>query len=265
MATEKTSYWDGVARAWRTHQHSLWRKHTDAINIKLFARWLPATQIARLLKTDLFDEAHGEGLLPMLILRSRSVIAIDVSAVTLCTASARNPGLQAIGADVLQLPFASDYFDVIVSNSTLDHFETQADIVKSLQELRRILKSGGQLLITLDNLANPVVGLRNVLPFRILFRLGLVPYYVGASLTPRELRHILQEVGFEVLEVQAVMHCPRIFAVAIARILSKYAGTKTQQIFLGILLSFEGLSVLPTRFLTGNFVAVKAMKKTGSA
>jgi ubiquinone/menaquinone biosynthesis C-methylase UbiE len=196
----------------------------------------------------------------LLTSRARNVIGIDVSVLTLRAANTRHCSLQAIGADVRHLPFATGYFDVIISNSTLDHFETQDDIIKSIEELHRVLKRGGHLLITLDNLANPIIGLRNILPFPLLSRLGLVPYYVGASLGPYRLRRILRDVGFEIIQVQAVMHCPRIFAVIIARFLAKYTGDKTHKKFLRILLAFERLGIFPTRFLTGNFIAVKAMK-----
>ncbi len=258
-----TNYWDGIAVIWgKTPLQTLWRMHSDAVNMRLFARWLPTMTPVRLLKTDLFDEAYSDGLYPLLASRAKTVIGIDVAVLTLGAATARHPGLQAVGADVRLLPFVTGNFDVIVSNSTLDHFATQDDITRSIHELHRVLKKGGHLLITLDNLANPVIGLRNMLPFSLLSSLGLLPYYMGTSCRPQQLRRILQDVGFEILEVQAVMHCPRIFAVAIARILSKYAGAGTQKKFLRILMSFERLAVLPTRFLSGNFVAVKAMKIT---
>jgi hypothetical protein len=125
--------------------------------------------------------------------------------------------------------------------------------------LNRALASGGQLLITMDNLANPVVWLRNALPFRWLNAVGLVPYYVGATGGPRRLRGYLQQAGFEVLETTAILHCPRVLAIVLAR----YAeGRKqTQRLFLRFLLAFERLERWPTRYLTGYFVAIRAVKR----
>ena len=137
---------------------------------------------------------------------------------------------------------------------------TQHEIMVSLHEIHRVLKIGGRLIITLDNLANPVIALRSILPFSLLNRLGLVPYYVGATLSPSHLCRILEKSGFKVAEIDAVMHCPRVLAVAMASILQKYAGAKTQKRFLRALTAFEHLSRFPTRFLTGYFVAVKAIK-----
>ncbi|MBI3797384.1 MAG: methyltransferase domain-containing protein, partial [Deltaproteobacteria bacterium] len=158
-------------------------------------------------------------------------------------------------------PFADGAFDAIVSTSTLDHFHSHAEVIASLQEFRRVLRPTGQLFLTLDNLANPIIKLRNALPFRWLHRLGLVPYYVGVTYGPRRLREVLQQVGFEVLEVGAVMHCPRVFAVVIARLLERHTGQESQRRFLRFLLAFEHLAYWPTRFLTGHFVAVRATKR----
>src|SRR5574341_1753589 len=105
------------------------------------------------------------------------VFGIDLSLLTVRAAKLRHHGLKATGADVRHLPFADGVFDVIVSNSTLDHFESSDEIISSLQELHRVLRTGGQLLLTLDNLANPLISLRNVLPFGLLNRLNIVPYY----------------------------------------------------------------------------------------
>jgi SAM-dependent methyltransferase len=163
-------------------------------------------------------------------------------------------------AVVRRLPFADGTFDVIVSNSTLDHFQTFDDITVSLRELHRVLQHRGELLLSLENPANVVVALRNALPFRPLNRLNIVPYYVGATYGPRRLRRILRRLGFEVRDVTAVMHCPRVIAVVIARILERHGAPETQRRFLHLLIAFESLERWPTRFLSGYFVAVKAIK-----
>jgi SAM-dependent methyltransferase len=176
-------------------------------------------------------------------------------------AKGRYSDLQTIGADVRHLPFANGTFDGIVSNSTLDHFESLDDLSVSLQEIFRVLRPGGQIILTLDNLSNPIILLRNWLPFRLLKRIKIVPYYVGVTLGANRLEYLLKETGFEVLEVDAIMHCPRVLAVTIARWVEKHTSIRTQKSFLRLLMAFEGLSCLPTRFLTGYFVAVKATKR----
>jgi SAM-dependent methyltransferase len=260
--SRKTGYWSEVCEVYQEGQSpELWRNHSDEVNVAVFARWLSADRVQRLLKTDLFDEAVGAGLYPMLASRTRIAFGIDLSLRTLRKAVSRYPKLHSVSADVRHLPFAARAFDVVVSNSTLDHFATRSEIVASLQELRRVLQARGELLLTLDNLANPIVSLRNALPFRLLSRLGIVPYYVGATLGPGRLRQLLEEIGFEVRQMEAIMHCPRFLAVALARVLRRCANSKIRRGFLGTLMAFERLSNLSTRFLTGYFVAIKAIRR----
>lgn len=239
----------------------LWRHHSDKINTALLRRWLPAKRIDLLLKTDLFDEAITEGLHSILTLHAKRLIGMDLSLSVIREARLRYPHLRAVETDVRGLPFPDDTFDGIVSNSTLDHFESFDDLVASLKELYRVLQPGAQMILTLDNLANPIILLRNWLPFRLLKRLKIVPYYVGVTLGPHRLQHLLVEIGFKVLEVDAIMHCPRVLAVTIARWVEKHTSLKTQKSFLRLLMAFEGISHLPTRFLTGYFIAVKVMRR----
>jgi hypothetical protein len=113
----------------------------------------------------------------------------------------------------------------------------------------------------MDNLANPSIALRNTLPFQLLHRMGIVPYYIGATFGPHRLCHKLRQVGFDVIENTAVMHCPRVFAVAMTRVLERYGSVKAQRRLLHYLMIFERLARWPTRFLTGYFLAVKAIKR----
>ena len=238
----------------------LWRAHSDSVNKGLLTRWLPDREIESLLKTDLFDEAVSDGLSSLLNSLAKRVFYIDTSFEVHQRAKRRHPNLQTIRTDVRCLPFSHGSFDGIISNSTLDHFKSHDEILISLRELYRVLRPGGQLILTLDNLTNPIVLLRNGLPFRLLYRMKIIPYYVGVTLGPYRLQHFLKEAGFKVLEVDAIMHCPRVFAVAIARLLERHASPKTQEAFLRFLMAFENFSRLPTRFFTGHFIAVKATK-----
>jgi len=214
-----------------------------------------------LLKTDLFDEAVSDGLSPLLNSLAERVFYTDSALEVHEMARGRYARLQTIGADVRDLPFANSIFDAIISNSTLDHFESPGDLSGSLQELFRVLRPGGQMILTLDNRSNPMILLRNWLPFSLLKRLKIVPYYVGVTLGPHRLQSLLKETGFDVIEVDAIMHCPRVLAVRVARWVERHASLRTQKSFLRLLMAFEGLSRLPTRFLTGYFVAVKVRRR----
>ncbi len=263
MDDEQLRYWDIIGREWaRGHRQRLWRTHSDTVNSRLLLRWLPPEKVDRALKTDLFDELVSEGIYPLLARRANHIFCIDTSLFALRTVQESSDGPRKTGADVRCLPFARDAFDIIVSNSTLDHFHCVDDIASSLRELHRVLRSGGHLIITLDNPLNPAIALRNWLPFPVLHKLGIVPYYVGVTLRPNHLQNLLEKTGFEVLEVCAILHCPRVLAVVVSDWMEKHCGPKGQKRFLRLLLAFESLSGWPTRFFTGNFTAVKATKKS---
>jgi len=262
LESKKNQYWDSVyKKSKKDGSGYLWRSHSDAVNIDLVDRWLPLGTTGRLLKTDLFDEAMGEGIYPFLKAKAQNVLGIDLSSLIVNGALKRHNYLKGTIADVQHLPFKDNIFDIIVSISTLDHFKTSDEIANSLGELHRVLRVGGLLIITLDNLANPIIALRNILPFRLLNSLGIVPYFVGATFGPHRLNVILKQIGFDLLKTTAIMHCPRLLAVALAQRLERCDTAKTQRRFLRALMSFERLSHWPTRFLTGNFVAVKAIKR----
>lgn len=254
-------YWDEVAAARQEDKlGGLWRRHADAVNAALLERWLAPGRAARILKTDVFDEAFGEGLYPLLAAHADHVVGTDISRTILAAAGERHPGLETVQADVRRLPFDEDSFDVVVSISTLDHFESRDEILAGLIEMTRVLRPGGQLFLTLDNLANPVIFLRNALPLRWLMGLRVVPYYVGATCGPRRLARYAGEAGLDVLESAAIMHCPRVLAVPLARRLARKGTDRGRERLLRALRSFEKLARWPTRFLTGHFAAIRATK-----
>jgi SAM-dependent methyltransferase len=259
--TECTAdYWDQASDDWQAEGcDAPWRRHSDAVNIAFLSPRLSPGKVGRLLKTDMFDESSTAGLMPLLSQRARSVIGMDISPAVLEAARARHPSLIEAAADVRSLPFADNSFDCIVSNSTLDHFTDTQELIQSLRELARVLRPGGRLIVMLDNPNNPVVALRNALPFHWLNRLGIVPYYVGRTVGARELVQHVEAAGLTADEVTYTLHCPRFLAVLATRLISRCPPV-TQQRLLGIMLRFERLATLPTAAITGYFVAVCASK-----
>jgi SAM-dependent methyltransferase len=240
----------------------LWRRHSDAVNRRLLEGWLPSRSRAAL-KTDLFDEAVGTGLYRDLHRRCERVIGIDVDPAAVSVARNRHPEIEAMHADVCGLPFEAGEFDLVVSLSTLDHLQSFERVRVAIGELNRVLRPGGSLLLTLDNRANPVVAIRNALPLRWLRRLRLVPYPVGVACGPGRLGRLLAAGGFEIGERTAIMHAPRVAGVAGAAAVERWLGEPGERRLLRALDACEQLGRLPTRNLSGYFIAFRATKPAG--
>jgi SAM-dependent methyltransferase len=246
--------WDAVITGWRpTRSAAFLRSYSDAVNASLVRDWLPSG--IRVLKTDLFDEAVGTGLYPLLRAGTGTTVGIDESAEVVAAAQARYPDLEAQQADVRRTGFPDGSFDAVLSNSTLDHFSSLDDIDAAFLELRRVLVPGGLLLITLDNAQNPLVALRNALPGRLLARLSLVPYPIGASCGHRRLARMLEAAGFAVEQRRAVMHFPRVLART-----ASVLPARSDPAALRAVLAFERFGSLPSRYLTAQFVAALARR-----
>lgn len=255
--------WSEVLEGWKsTPAKELWRAHSDAINIALLRRWLPGGRLGRVLKTDLFDEAVGSGLAGELASRAEQVVGIDLAPPVVEAALAARPGLEGHVADVRRLPFEPATFDLVVSNSTLDHFHSLEEIAAALDELARVIRPGGRMVITLDNRGNPIVALRTSRPFAPLFRrLGLVPYELGVTCGHRRLVRLLAAAGFEVRATEAIMHCPPQVAAAVsARLAHGGAAGPAKEAHLRRVLRYEALGRWPTRYLTAHFVAASAVR-----
>jgi ubiquinone/menaquinone biosynthesis C-methylase UbiE len=130
---------------------------------------------------------------------------------------ARRSGVRtAVAADVRHLPFRDGAFDGVLSTSTLDHFDDPAEIDVALAELRRTLRPGGALVVTLDNARHPLIRLRNALPHRVARRTGLVPFAVGATLDEGEGRAALARAGLTVTAAEHLLHAPHVVGTRLA-------------------------------------------------
>jgi SAM-dependent methyltransferase len=269
LVADDSSYWDEISELWlRERPQRLWRRHSDAVNEALVRRWLPGSYDG-ILKTDLFDEAVGTGLVPGLLVRSSRVVGIDVARPIVDAAAAQHPRLEAHCADVRSLPFGPADFDAVVSNSTLDHLASVEEIAGALRELRRVLRPGGRLVVSLDNPWNPAIAIRRALPRRLLDRtwrqhedvaVRLLPAPVGATCGIRQLREVVRAAGFSVDDATAVLHVPRAPAILMCDRLDRRGDGRHEGV-LRWLMAFEKLGGLPTRYVTGHFVAVLARRK----
>jgi SAM-dependent methyltransferase len=254
------SAWDRVSEGARPSWYldPLVARQKRDLHIKLFCGWMPAGA-SLAMKTDLFEEAFGEdALLPSLAPLADSWIGIDVAAHTVDEARARTGLLRAgfLVCDVRHLPLRSASLDAIVSNSTLDHFDTRSEFQSAIIELARVLRPGGRLLITVDNPHNVFY-----VPLRWISRLRQSPFRLGYTPSLERLRGILEQAGLRVIATSSLIHNPRGFSTALFLMLRRLAGKRADGIVQWFLDAFAGFESLPTRELTACFIAACAVRR----
>ena len=92
------------------------------------------------------DAGAGAGDQSRYLLRQEAkVVSVDLSsAIDVVAGKLRmEPNWVGVQGDIMRLPFAEDQFDVVYCEGVIQH---TADSVKTVKELRRILKPGGHIL-----------------------------------------------------------------------------------------------------------------------
>ena len=265
----KAEHWDHVAREWvqKGYSNELLAEHKKKTYLDLIARWSNVASAQSILKTDLFQEASGpDQFLFDLGQVNGNVIGIDVSREIVGRAKSRANayGVDAskyLCCDVRHLPFRDNSISLIISDSTLDHFPREADIVIALKELGRALRPGGVLILTLDNKTNPTYP--PYIIFRLWMRMGLSPYFIGKTLSLKKLSQNLAEIGLEVSESTAIFHYPHPDGLIrlLERSLRKLSRGKLDNAIRRGLALLDGLERKRTKYLTGRYIAVKAVKR----
>ena len=113
-------------------------------------------------------------------------------------------------ADVRRLPYPDETFDRAISVATYHHIKGKEERVKSLQELRRVLKPGGEAFITVWNRWQPRFWFRGkevAVPWRTKGKTLHRYYYLFSY---HELEKLAKKAGLEVLKSfpESAYRCP---------------------------------------------------------
>lgn len=226
-------------------------------HLALLRTWWDGVLPAVMLKTDLFEEAHGGDELLSAFPSGATVVGMDVATATVVRARARRGGSgRFVVTDVLRLALATGSVDLVFSNSTLDHFNRPDDLERALRELVRVLRPGGRLIVTVDNPRNPLYGL-----LRWVTRRGWAPMTLGHTVSRLELADLVRRAGVDVVASHILIHNPRLVSTALFIALRRALGRRADgpiRLLLGL---FDRLGRLPTREYTACFVAVCGRKR----
>ncbi len=173
---------------------------------RLFHEHLEPLSGAKILKTDLWDEAKNTRILRWAAERGARCTGIDISTPIALGAragfTARSVRLLGVVADVRDIPCRDGSFDAVYSMGTVEHFDDSAAAVR---EIYRVLRPGGRAVIGVPNRRDPF--LRPALAWA-LQRCGLYGYGYEKSFTRRGLRELCRQAGFDVRHETGILFMP---------------------------------------------------------
>ena len=147
------------------------------------------------------DLGVGDGRLAA-ELKTTHLTGADVSQVALDRAKQRLPGAALVLVEPDEpLPFADNEFDLVSCIETIEHIR---DVQLAFSEMRRVLRPGGRLALTTPAASR----------WRFLLRGVEHPFSPHVrAFTRRSLRTILETMGFQILELDAVRGTLLVLAV----------------------------------------------------
>ncbi|MDQ7858090.1 MAG: class I SAM-dependent methyltransferase [Armatimonadota bacterium] len=159
---------------------------------------------ARVLKTDLWDEAKNTEILRWAAEQGARPYGVDISFSIVREARAllwpHRPGC--VVGDVRALPFPTGVFDLVYSMGTVEHFpETEV----AVREIYRVLRPGGLAIVGVPNRLDPFLRPALVGLMRLADR---YPYGMEKSYTAGALRRMLAAAGFEVTRTSGILFMP---------------------------------------------------------
>ena len=262
LVSGPSSYWDGISDQIAGHYYhdAIIGGIKRAAHLRLIARWCGDLQSKVVLKTDLFEEAHGSDQFLFELPKGAVRVGVDIAPVIVRRArqQARAAGTALpllLAGDVLALPFRAGTCDVVISNSTLDHFPERRLIEVALRELHRVLKPGGILVVTLDNPRS-----LSYLAGRLKRFLRPDPFYLGHTLSRGALTETLARLGYHVTDTTAIIHGLENHFSAAMWAAHRIGGPRLSAAIGRFLHLVEHLEATPARYLTGAFVAARAVK-----
>ena len=188
-------FWDGVADEYGEENERVERIHTQRFREALKRLTLqPGMKVLNVW-------SRTGSAVPYLRGASADIVLVnaELSRGMLSQAARLHPGEDFIQSSLHELPFAASAFDAVLSLETLEHVP---DPFLFLAEIRRVLVPGGDLVMSLPPSAVEWTAFLNN---RLKFHHGEGPH---RFLAPRDVKQMLSEAGFELLEHRGTLFAP---------------------------------------------------------
>jgi len=192
MSTNKEVF-DQIAESWYRFRH--YSRFTRELE-ELAVRWRGGSLLN-------VGSAHGPDFLPFR--KNFKLCGLDFSVEMIKLgkryASKFKFDASLLVADALSLPFRDDSFDWVIAVATYHHIRGNEERRRAFQELRRVLKPGGEAFVTVWNRWQPGFWLKGKevdVPWEQRGKILHRYYYLFSY---GELRTVLTQAGFEVLKL----------------------------------------------------------------
>jgi SAM-dependent methyltransferase len=201
--------WDAVARTlpdfFAAHSTQYYRR----CEIAMLRRALGPLGGKKVLKLDLWNEAVNTRILDWIHAQGAQAFGIDISEVTTTRARRNFPNsLRLAQADIRDLPFPAETFDVVYTMGTIEHID---EYQRAVNEVFQVLRPGGRAVIGVPHKWN--VFLRPQLVW-LLDRLGKYAYSPEKCFSARELRRVVEASGLRVVGRTGILTIPGIVRMA---------------------------------------------------
>jgi SAM-dependent methyltransferase len=188
-------FWDGVADEYGEENERVERIHTQRFREALKRLTLrPGMKVLNVW-------SRTGSAVPYLRAARADIVLVnaELSRGMLSQAARLHPGENFIQSSLHELPFGASAFDAVLSLETLEHVP---DPFLFLAEIRRVLVPGGDLVMSLPPSAVEWTAFLNN---RLKFHHGEGPH---RFLAPRDVKQMLGEAGFELLEHRGTLFAP---------------------------------------------------------
>jgi SAM-dependent methyltransferase len=197
-------FWDTVGTTFPSLKGAASTDYYRECGRMLHEQFFPRLHDRLILKTDLWDEAKNTEILCWAAEQGARPVGVDIAFEVVREARQvlQRFRPQLVVADVRALPFRPASVDLAYSMGTIEHFPNY-DVAVS--EIYRVLKPQGVAIVGVPNKLDPF--LRPLL-VHALNRVGLYPYGMEKSFTPRSLRRLLTSAGFSVTAFTGILFMP---------------------------------------------------------
>lgn len=203
----------GTKNQIKERNRQLFNRWAPAYDFNLFQYWMKKFQVPAIKEIDFKHRAHsirrildiscGTGELLNSVVHAEGsagkseLYGIDIAEEMLKQARKKLPErIRLQKADVHQLPFQKNYFDYVMTTEAFHHYYDQP---KALQEMSRVTKKGGKVIVVdVDFFLRPV---------HVLFQ-KIEPGCVRIN-SRQEMRTLFEEAGLRIVKQQ------RVFAFAV--------------------------------------------------